>query len=44
MSIGRAFQTSSIGHRLAYGYAVAGIVLLTALALRATDLEAWFWQ
>jgi hypothetical protein len=42
MSIGHAFATWSIGRKLAYGYAAAGLVLLAILAVRAPTTEAWF--
>ncbi len=44
MSTGLAFATWSIGRKLAYGYAAAGIVLLAVLAVRAPTAEAWFWR
>lgn len=43
-STGLAFAALSIGRRLAYGYAAAGIVLLAVLAVRAPTAEAWFWR
>ena len=42
MSLGDAFATWSIGRKLAYGYAAAGVVLLVVVALRAPTAEAWF--
>ena len=44
MSNGLAFETWSIGRKLAYAYAAACIVLLAVLALRAPTAEAWFWR
>lgn len=39
----RAIKTAHIARRLAYGYLTAGIVLLSALALKVPDLNAWLW-
>jgi hypothetical protein len=44
MSIGLAFATWSIGRKLAYGYAAAGVVLLALLAVGASSAEAFFWR
>lgn len=40
----KGFVTWSIGRKLGYGYAAAGIVLLAVLAVRAPTAEAWFWR
>ena len=44
MSTGHSVATWSIGRKLAYGYAAAGVVLLAVLAVRAPTAEAWFWR
>lgn len=44
MSTRQAFATWSIGRKLAYGYAAAGVVLLAVLAVRTPTAEAWFWR
>ena len=38
------FESWSLGRKLAYGYAAAGILLLGVLAWRAPTAEAWFWR
>lgn len=38
------FAKLSIGRKLAFAYAAAGLVLLGVLALRAPTIEAWFWR
>lgn len=43
-STGLASGTWSIGRKLAYGYAAAGIVLLAVLAVRAPTAKIWFWS
>lgn len=43
MSKRLASRARSIGRRLAYGYAAAGLVLLTVLALRVDAFAGWMW-
>lgn len=43
MSTRLASRARSIGRRLAYGYAAAGIVLFTVLALRVDAFAGWIW-
>jgi hypothetical protein len=38
------FAKLSIGRKLAYAYAAAGLVMLGVLALRAPTAEFWFWR
>ena len=44
MSARPSIATWSIGRKLAYGYAAAGLVVLVILAVRAPTAEAWFWR
>jgi hypothetical protein len=43
MSRKLASRARSVGTRLAYGYAAAGVVLLAILARRADTLAGWMW-
>ena len=43
MSTRLASRARSIGRRLACGYAAAGVVLLTVLALRVDAFAGWMW-
>jgi hypothetical protein len=40
----RKLKTQARGRQVVYGYVVAAALLLTALALRAPSVEAWFWR
>lgn len=43
MSRKLASRARSVGRRLAYGYAAAGVVLPAVLALRADTFTGWMW-
>jgi hypothetical protein len=43
MSKRLASRARSVGRRIVYGYAAAGVVLLAVLALRVDAVTAWFW-
>lgn len=39
-----ALATWSVARRISHGYALAGIILIVILAVRASALEPWLWR
>lgn len=44
MSSRQGFGAWSVGRRVAYGYAAAGIILLAALAVHSASADVWLWR